>query len=202
MVIWETKNRFNDFYHPFITNFIKLLNRDGVVGLLTRKKQMRHEEYFIDTYKPTENVHENYPIKEVDFSTKGAMSFYNWELFFHIPMLIAGRLSQNRQFEDAQKWYHYIFNPLDRSSEASPNKFWQFKPFFVLYGEGEGAAEDSIYNLLYALSYTGTDSDTLDKKAEVEQQVAAWLASPFDPHAIAALRPVAYMKSIVIKYYR
>jgi hypothetical protein len=70
----------------------------------------------------------------VDFSAQGAMSFYNQELFFHVPMLIAGRLSKNQQFEDAQKWYHFIFNPLDRSSEASPNKFWQYKPFFELYG--------------------------------------------------------------------
>ncbi|HEX5026613.1 MAG TPA: neuraminidase-like domain-containing protein, partial [Agriterribacter sp.] len=194
------KYRFHNFYHPYINDFIKTLNLDGVEDVLTREMQQQLMEYFDDLYLPTENVHTDYPVKEVDFSPEGAMSFYNWELFFHIPMLIAERLSNNQQFEDAQKWYHFIFNPLDRSSEASPNKFWQFKPFFELYGEGEGAAEDSIYNLLYALSYTGTDADTLNKKAEVEQQIDIWLASPFDPHAIAALRPVAYMKSIVMKY--
>ena len=196
----DRKYRFENFYHPYINNFIKTLNLGGVEALLIREVQQQYSEYFRDTYVPTDNVHEPFPPMEVDFSDKGAMSIYNYELFFHIPMLIAGRLSKNQRFEEAQRWYHSIFNPIDRSSAASPNKFWQFRPFFELYGEGESAAEDSIYNLLYALSYDGADSDLLDKKAEVEQQIEAWLDSPFDPHAIAALRPVAYMKSIVMKY--
>ncbi|WP_025742880.1 Tc toxin subunit A-related protein [Aquimarina pacifica] len=194
------KYRFHNFYHPYINDFIKTVNLDGISGLLTREMQQQLLEYFDTTYDPTENVHTTYPIREVDFSNTGAMSFYNWELFFHIPMLIAARLSENQQFEDAQRWYHFIFNPLDRSSEVSPNKFWQFIPFFELYSDGESASEDSIYNLLYALSYMGTDSELLDKKEEVEQQIKVWLDNSFDPHAIAALRPVAYMKSVVMKY--
>ena len=38
----------------------------------------------------------------IDFSTSGAFSVYNWELFYHIPLYIAQMLSQNQQFEDAQ----------------------------------------------------------------------------------------------------
>ena len=196
----DRKYRFVNFYHPYINEFIKAVNWDGVEGVLTRDMQQQLEEYFYDAYLPTENVHTSYPVKEVDFSTDGAMSIYNWELFFHIPLLIAQRLSKNQRFEEAQRWYHFIFNPTDRSTEISPNKFWQFKPFFDLYEAGESGAEDSIYNLLYALSYSGTDSAVLDKKAQVQKQVDAWLESPFDPHAIASLRPIAYMKTVVMKY--
>ncbi|MGK7396939.1 MAG: neuraminidase-like domain-containing protein [Candidatus Cyclobacteriaceae bacterium M3_2C_046] len=194
------KYRFYNFYHPFMINFIKKINVNGVKNLITRDLQFESYEYFSNSYQPTTSVHDSYPRKEIDFSPEGAMSIYNWEMFFHIPMLVADQLSQNQRFEESQKWYHFIFNPLDRSSEASPHKFWQFKPFFELYANGNGSAEDSIYNLLYALSYTGTDPEMLDKKAEVEQQVTTWINSPFDPHAIAALRPVAYMKTVVMKY--
>lgn len=193
--------KFANFYHPYVNDFIKRLNLNGVDGLLTRNVQQQNQEYFETTYLPTENVPKDYyPKKEVDFSLEGAMSIYNWELFFHIPMLLADSLSKNQRFEEAQQWYHYIFNPLDRTMEASPNKFWQFKEFFELYDAGESGAEDSIYSLLNALSYEGTDSRLLEKKAEVEQQIATWLKSPFDPHAIASLRPIAYMKSTVMKY--
>ncbi len=35
---------------------------------------------------------------------------------------------------------------------------------------------------------------------DFEKQVEAWEANPFDPHLIASMRPVAYMKLVVMKY--
>ncbi len=190
--------RFYHFYHPFIGKYIESLNIDGLDEVLKREVQLEIEDYFSATYSPTDLVNRNYPIKEVDLSTSGALSIYNWELFFHIPMLIADKLNRNQQYEEAQQWYHYVFNPTDRSNEATPNKFWQFKKFFELYEEGENGMEDSIYNLMYALS--SDLPEYADKKAEVEAQIDAWMENPFDPHAIAALRPAAYMKNTVMKY--
>jgi len=49
----------------------------------------------------------------MEFERQGPYALYNWELFFHIPFLIATRLSKNQRFEEAQKWFHYIFNPTE-----------------------------------------------------------------------------------------
>ena len=72
----------------------------------------------------------------MDFSFSGSYSSYNWELFFHAPLLIADRLTKNQRFEEAAKWFHYIFNPTDTSSEPAPQRYWQTKEFF------EKTAED------------------------------------------------------------
>jgi len=54
-------------------------------------------------YVPSKAVAKPYPLTQVEFEPTGAYSLYNWELFFHIPMLIANRLSQNQQFAEAQR---------------------------------------------------------------------------------------------------
>lgn len=58
---------------------------------------------------------------QVDFS--GAYGPYYWELFFHAPMYIAGLLKTNQQFQDAEKWYQYIFNPTIPESPLGPDSF-------------------------------------------------------------------------------
>src|SRR5262249_23030046 len=85
---------------------------------------------FMREYHPTNHVDLPYPEVEVDFNPSGAYSLYNWELFFHIPLLIAFRLSKNQRFEEAQRWFHYIFDPTDSSvDEDSPQRFWKVLPF-------------------------------------------------------------------------
>ena len=49
-----------------------------------------------------------------------AYAVYNWELFFHVPLTIAMHLSKNRRFAEAQRWFHYIFDPTDDSDGPTP----------------------------------------------------------------------------------
>ncbi|MDR4497892.1 MAG: neuraminidase-like domain-containing protein [Candidatus Scalindua sp.] len=121
---------FETFYHPYVCEFIKQLNRYGIEGLLDPRpddpegNELRRQliqqpdtELFerAENYDPTDRVEKPYPREDVDFTTGGAYSLYNWELFFHAPLLIADRLSKNQRFEEAQKWFHYIFDPTDLS---------------------------------------------------------------------------------------
>ena len=71
-----------------------------------------------------------------------------------------------------------------------------------MYDNTAGHPFDSIYDMLSALAAdpATADSATLELKSQTEQQIAVWRANPFDPHAIAALRPVAYMKTVVMEY--
>ncbi|WP_421535044.1 neuraminidase-like domain-containing protein [Pseudomonas marginalis] len=45
----------------------------------------------------------------LDFN--GANSLYLWELFFHMPFLVAHRLNQEQRFGEATRWLQYLFDP-------------------------------------------------------------------------------------------
>jgi hypothetical protein len=126
----------------------------------------------------------------LDFSTSGAFSVYNWELFYHIPLYIAQLLSQNQQFEDAQTWFQYIFNPTRQGSDPVPQRFWIPKPLRNLTS-GQ-ILEQQINNLLLAVNKKNK-SDV----AQVEQ----WRKDPFNPFVLADMRNgVPYMKSTLMSY--
>ena len=59
------------------------------------------------------------PRLEFDFDEHGPYANYNWELFFHVPLTIAVHLSKNQRFAEAQRWFHYIFDPT-RPTERRP----------------------------------------------------------------------------------
>ena len=126
----------------------------------------------------------------LDFSYGAAFSVYNWELFYHIPLYIAQLLSQNQQFEDAQTWFHYIFNPTRQGSDPVPQRFWIPKPLHNLTS-AEILAQQ-INNLLLAVNQGDPTS-----VAEVEN----WRDNSFNPFLLADLRNgVPYMKSTVMSY--
>jgi hypothetical protein len=149
-------------------------------------------EYTTEVGKVDLNVNEPHPLDDIDFEHQGAYSQYNWEIFFHIPLLIATQLSQNQKFEAAQKWFHYIFNPTETEGEGLDDneffrRFWKIKPFFEAYDNAHTREQIAL------LLIDSSDS-------EWENQIKLWQENPFQPHAIARLRISAYMKTVVMKY--
>ncbi|GHO82383.1 Tc toxin subunit A-related protein [Dictyobacter formicarum] len=205
---YPTHVQFTTYFHPHICDFIKKLNRQGISGLLALANQEQSDSRlfqppqgvevfllpeFVLQYKPTASVGTPYPAEDVDFTYGAPYALYNWELFFHIPLTIAIRLSKNQRFEEAQKWFHYIFNPTTDGASPSPQRYWNVLPFLT-------TAPERIQETLALLDYTGSDQDMLQRKAQVEQQVDAWRRTPFSPHPIARLRPIAYQKYVVMSY--
>ncbi|NJM76506.1 MAG: hypothetical protein HC852_12855, partial [Acaryochloridaceae cyanobacterium RU_4_10] len=147
-----------------------------------------------------------YPVEYVDFTPDGAYSSYNWELFFHTPLLIANSLSKNQRFEEARDWYHYIFNPIGVESpvplqpDDSPmGKYWITKPFFET--TEKGYIQQRIDNILLMLAGDTTiPGSSAQLKKDLEDQVLDWRNNPFEPHRIANYRTVAYQKTVVMKY--
>lgn len=182
---YKAAYRFHNFAHERVDEFLEILHREGLDGLLKRDfiSSIPDSMDFAGIYKPTVNVHGGvyYPHNKVDFSPEGAYSMYNWELFFHIPMLIANKLSQNQQFDEARKWYHYVFNPTSTTPAKVVNRFWNFVPFF------DKASE--IVTI-----------DSIMKSASLSSAIDRWANDPFKPHLIARTRPSAYMKNTVMKY--
>jgi hypothetical protein len=141
-------------------------------------------------YSPDpEVVDPRYPVKDVDFTSSGAYSVYNWELFYHVPITVAIHLSKNQRFDEAQRWFHYIFDPTDDSDGPTPERFWRVKPF--QYTDVK-KVEDILVNLA-----TGED---VTLQEDTINSIAAWKENPFRPHVIARYRQTAYMLKAVMAY--
>jgi len=192
--------RFEDLYHPFVCPLVERAERVGPAGLFdstgTLARQTLARDFFQATYAPA-TVDAPFPVEQLDFSHDGAYSIYNWELFFHLPFLIATHLGRNQRFEDAQRWFHYVFDPTAGGTEPAPRRFWKTKPFYETFAGDEAG---SIVELLLLLQYDGNDPAKLHARDQVARQVAEWRRNPFEPHAIARLRPAAYQKAVVMKY--
>ncbi len=196
---FEARYYFHRFYHPYTRLLWHQLSSEGFPGIYNPDLQQSPDHVdptsadvfnFSGTYQPViprVSWGENNEI--LDFSPDAAYSVYNWELFFHVPLYAAGLLSQNQQFEDATKWFHYIFDPTRQGTDAAPQRFWIPKPLHDL--TSAAIIQQRINNLLLLVNQG--DPATVG-------QVKRWRDDPFNPFAIADLRPVAYMKSVVMQY--
>ena len=201
---------FAPFYHPFTCAFSKALAMGGVNQLMKRELQFENSGFnFSSDYAPTYLVDTPYPVEEVDFDRSGSYSSYNWELFFHAPLMIATRLSKNQRFEEAMQWFHYIFDPTgahDRDPVTgtfapSPQRYWITKPFYLRQQTGPNSyLEQRIENLMSLLANDPSNPTPAGTLSELQEQVREWRANPFDPHLIAQFRTVAYQKLTVMKY--
>ena len=186
------------FYHPYVKSFIKEINKSGLIGLYERVLQTepwkhdvisRNSGEFLNAYSPSSAI-TNTPEEIIEFAFGEAYSVYNWELFFHIPLTVACRLSERGQYEEAMKWFHYIFNPMDYSKTiGAPECYWITKPFFenAVSGKNDVTSDQRIETILKNIG---------NNTAEL----AAWKNNPFNPHIIARYRTVTYQKAVVYKY--
>ncbi len=166
-----------------------------------------YEDFFNDTYEPASEptllpnadqaesfksgvfVTRPLPVKDLDFSSGGAYSVYNWELFYHIPLTIALQLSKNQRYAEAQQWFHFIFDPTDDSDGPTPDRFWKVRPFHQKQIE---KIEEVLVNL-------STQTD-LKLYKETLDSISAWKDTPFRPHIVARYRQTAYMYKAVMAY--
>jgi hypothetical protein len=167
----------------------QVLIRTGLPLPQQKPVQLYQQIFTSANYNPSALVRAPYPVNDLDFSISGAYSIYNWELFFHAPLMIAIHLSQNQQFQDSQNWFHTIFDPTDDSDGPTPARFWKVRPF--QYNDVE-----LIQQIMLNLS-TGQDPQL---QADTINSINAWAATPFEPFVVAQYRPTAYMLKTVMAY--
>lgn len=140
---------------------------------------------------PTEPADSGLPARDIDFDYQhGAYSVYNWELFFHVPFLIAVHLSANGRYADARDWFHYIFDPTDDSDPIlGPQRFWRFRPFKI--------NEVSHIGDMFESLATGADPAL---QQSLVSAIETWRDEPLRPHLVARTRPTAYMYATVMAY--
>lgn len=147
-------------------------------------------DFFDAAYQPNkEMVQWPYPVKDLDFTSSGAYAVYNWELFYHVPITIAIHLSKNQRFAEAQRWFHYLFDPTDDSEGPTPERFWKVRPF--QYTDVK-KIEEILVNLA-----AGADAAL---RNETVRSIEAWKDAPFRPHVVARHRQQAYMYKTVMAY--
>lgn len=226
-------------YHPFISTFIEALSINGLDGLLRPKptnstpSELYRQRMVFPIFGENAPLEANplldvgqlisypgpypeikKPREDITFEDREGYSLYNWELFFHIPLLIADRLSKNQRFEEAMQWFHYIFDPLtpDEKDPYDWQRPWKFGRFFD-NGDATRRIEE-LMMLLSKKSVSNTSSNLwsilhnfLNKrtpeaqiKDSMTQQLDRWRDDPFKPHLLARLRITPYMKTVVMKY--
>jgi len=184
--------RFAAHYHPYCDALIEKLNSDGLPALLDPVYQSGLAKPLAPAlYQPGPTVLGDFPREEIDVSDDGPYSIYNWELFFHAPLLVAVHLSTNQRFEDAQRWFHRIFDPTSTDKTIDPpQRFWRFLRF------RQETTPEFIADLLQELAKAG-DSEI---KRRMEKSIQAWRDKPFQPHVIARGRYLAYQLNVLMKY--
>jgi hypothetical protein len=200
----DKKLRFSLFYHPFAQDFARTLALGGLDGLLKPAPGATEPQQLSAplSYGPSSLV-ESFPKAEVELAHGSAYGVYNWELFFHAPLLIATRLSQEGRYREAQDWFHTIFDPTRGDPSSSVSRYWRFRPFAEnasladIQAELAGSAATAYGEEMLAWA----DGEPISPASEsLSRQIATWRRDPFDPHAIARLRTVAYQKAVVLKY--
>jgi hypothetical protein len=162
-----------NFYHPHTHDLL------GKANAASLQELFAYNLNIIDVNKTDAFGESNGKYNEL----KRPYSLYNWELFFHTPMTLANELSKAQHFEEAMKWYHYVFNPFHDG--ADDKRFWQFMPF------QETDSQKILDNIFNSLQPNTADST---------HGINEWRNKPFMPHVVARNRPVAYMKWVVMKY--
>lgn len=193
---YEFTYTFENFFHPLVDELMEQLNRESVPGLFDPAFHARPEmsqAFFAQSYdvpaNPLVKVR-SFP-KAIDTAEGGPYANYNWELFFHIPLAIAVHLGKNQRFAEAQRWFHYIFDPT-----ALPENYWKFIAF---RNRSPGRKIDELLILLSKPATKCTDEEKAEKQRILEGYQAI-KDKPFQPHAVARTRPSAYMYNVVMKY--
>ena len=194
---------FRNYFHPFLKELIGKLNQTSVAGMLDPKFLASLEQSFFSTdYTPlnTPWVQVQYFDKEIDLSVGGPYSVYNWELGYHIPMLVTRHLLNHQRFPEALRWLKLVFDPMcSDTSIPTPQRYWRFLGF---YQSQDPCGAQNIGELLSLLSTPDSQLNPTQQqcKKNIQAGYDAIYDSPFQPHVVARTRTVAYQYYAVMTW--
>jgi len=131
---------------------------------------------------------------KLTFDSRLPYACYNWEVFFHAPLLIADQLSKQHKFEDAERWLRYVFDPTSGGPETDPTRFLKFRPF------KEPPLKKQVIDDLTALAQVAGGFGTARDDDAVQQLIGRWRDAPFRPFLIARRRHVAFLWRTLFAY--
>jgi hypothetical protein len=187
--------RFHNHFHPYVEELLQKLNRDSIDGLLDADfHETLRQHFFVPRYRPNQEAGRlavTGEPKQIDVSPDGAYAVYNRELFLHVPLTIAVHLSNNQRFADAQRWFHYIFDPT-----ATDGKYWRY----IGFRQDNGPARIDELLALVSRPDHELDAEGLRQKKLALSGYETLRRNPSQPHAVARTRDNAYRWHVVMKY--
>ena len=122
---------FSNFFHPFVGELIAKLNKDSLPGLLdpVYQKDLTDEKFFNKFYTVlpggTSFKIKHYPKKRSISAVAAPTRTTIGSCYSIFHSLSAVHLSKNQRFAEAQRWFHYIFDP----TCARTSKLLEVPPF-------------------------------------------------------------------------
>jgi hypothetical protein len=202
---------FANFFHPFVGELIQRLNTEPLADLMDPIWQNSLKtpdpatnspnDFFNQCYAPNNNnllIKVEHFRKEIDVLMDRSYAPYNWELFFYSVLAVAVNLSKSQRFAEAQRWFHFIFDPTSHDAITSPQSCWKFLGF----RQDDPSNPKTIDDVITVLSLPA--DQLTPEQLQMQQRVLVGyrmiMSSPFQPHAVARTRPVAYQYHVVMKY--
>jgi len=135
-------------------------------------------------------------IGKLAFNSRLPYACYNWEVFFHAPLMIANQLSKQHKFEEAERWLRYVFDPTDHNATVSnPKPFFKFRVFKEL-----DLNEQVINDLTVLAKAFNTGNITTSEVKDIQNLINRWRDLPFRPFVIARRRYIAFLWSTLFAY--
>lgn len=156
------------------------LMREGVQGFLTDREELPEEAF------PLSRPNDVMLQLQESMRNGGTDRAYERELFLHLPRLIARQLSASGYYEEAQEWYHTLFDPTTDREPPTRQEIEQGVSPVAHYWTDPELRDSPLY----------PESLPLQNEAAI----AMYRKHPFEPHAIAGIRTRAYQKAIVMDY--
>ena len=116
-------------------------------------------------------------IDEPNGAFNGANGLFFWELFFHLPHLVATRLRAEDRFLEAQNWLHYLFDPQAPKVKATlpplnpKPEYWRCRP---LNGPGNLGCETEAPTDPDAIGYSAPRHFQILVFMEYVNNLIAW----------------------------
>ncbi|MBK6795273.1 MAG: hypothetical protein IPG76_00310 [Acidobacteria bacterium] len=123
---------------------------------------------------------------------------YNWEVFFHAPLLIADHLSRQQKFEAADRWLRSIFDPTNGEAGSDARRFLKFRPFKELDPLNNVAA--ALTALAREAAHPSSGQSVPDAVQAVKDLIEEWRNAPFRPFLIARRRILAFLWQTIFAY--
>ncbi|VVE77442.1 Tc toxin subunit A-related protein [Pandoraea sputorum] len=113
----------------FVTKWVRL--NTTFTGALVQRASMSLERLLDwDTQHTPEPPFPDSPSKAEILDFNGANGRYFWEIFFHLPHLVARQLKTEMSYEDALDWLHFLFDPARpvQPAETATPLYWRVRP--------------------------------------------------------------------------
>jgi len=192
--VWNRSSyNFATFTHPFVGDLIGELNQTSLAGMLAPDFLADRTVQYSTEYTTLGSglVTVTMPDAVIDTSVSGPYACYNWELLYHIPVMIAVHLSNNQRFAEAQRWFHLVFDPTDPGG-----RYWKSFAF----SDTTMASVAELIALLSTPDGQLADPALIATKQDVLDGYNAILGNPYQPYPVARTRQSAFQWSVVMAY--